>query len=752
MNTTLQPKRLMLTAIACALLSACNTDSDTQTSYSKPAVPTGLGYEQSVPLASLSGTAVVDGDIVVTNAKGNVVAYDNNVNPILQILSGFDQIWSVGDTTWLATGSSDLSVADGYESYTGVAGGATNSTSGALSLDFANETTLDADVWQYNFDYVRTLTRPGQSAADVDRSQAVNQVFAYLDDQREKGYSVTSGLGALADAYRSGANATSPYSTSSDGSTVLVDGSEIDIFDDSKLMDEGLGDGGTNYGESGYQLDDVIALLDTIRDFGASTEAPKYHFASPRPWRIESDYRVASFSSIEDATALECHKLDGSVTEKFYDLPSDPLVSPLIGLRCAGRTIYTDNGAGSYSANYTAGSGDAWVSGRAKDGAFPSGHTTEAVDRGLGLAYAIPSRFAEMAMRAIDLGTNRIVAGMHSPLDVIGGRIMGIAVTAAALNANPEIASAALTQANSYFLAKAQASDYQSIYDYAHSAVSELEAQRYSDHDQMKARYLAALTYGFAPLAESSAAPEVPKGAQVLLASRFPYLSDAQRRAVLATTEIGSNYPVINQSRGWGRLNLFAAADGYGAFNGDVTVTMSSDDGEFGASDRWRNDISGTGLLTKLGDGSLTLAGDNRYSGGTLLQAGTLIAAAASAFGDGTLYQQAGTLEVSIAAGASDSAQGQLIVSDYVQDGGQLTLDLRNHAQLTARASIYLSAGSLVLTVPTLSEETHYTVLSAAYLEGEFSSVSATDSLGTRYDVAISYLSTGASVTITPQA
>ena len=751
MKISHQQKIWALTAISCAILTACDAESDSENSYSKPALPTGLGYEQIITTPDISGTAVVDGDIEVTNYKGNIVAYDEGVNPILQILTGFNDIWSVGNSTWSSTGSSDLNVADGYETYTGIERGATNSTSSALLLEFDGENTLDDKVWQYNFDYVKTLTRNGETEPDVNRDDAASQVFAYLDDQREKGYSITSGLGALADDYRSGANSTSPYSYNAQGTVVLVDDTEVDIFDDGKLPNEGLGEGGTNYGQSGYQLDDVVALLDTIRDFGASTEAPKYHFESPRPWRIESDYSVASFNSIDDVTTLECHNLDDSVTEKFYDFPSDPIVSPIIGLRCAGRTIYTDNGDGSFSSNYTSGSGDAWVSGRAKDGGFPSGHTTEAVDRGLGLAYAIPERFAEMAMRAVDLGTNRIVAGMHSPLDVIGGRIMGTAVTAAAISANPTIASAAVSQANSYFLAKAQTAGFDSIDDYAHSDVSDVEAARYSDHDEMKARYLAALTYGFEPLDEDSAAPEVPKGAEVLLASRFPYLDDDQRRAVLATTEIDSNYPVIKQSRGWGRLNLFAAADGYGAFDGDVTVTMNSDDGEFGAQDSWGNDISGAGLLTKLGDGSLTLTGDNSYSGGTLLEAGSLIAASSSAFGNGTLYQQDGTLEIAID-DDSNGSQGTLDVSAYVQDGGDLVLNLGNNAKLNATGSIYLSGGNLILNVPSLTETQSYEVLSAAYLNGEFSSVTAIDSTGTHYDVSVSYTETGAAVSVSPQA
>ena len=71
----------------------------------------------------------------------------------------------------------------------------------------------------------------------------------------------------------------------------------------------------------------------------------------------------------------------------------------------------------------------------------------------------------------------------------------------------------------------------------------------------------------------------MPKGAEILLQTRFPYLSADQRRVVLKTTELPSGYPVMDDAEGWGRLNLFAAADGYGAFNGNVIVSMDASQG-----------------------------------------------------------------------------------------------------------------------------------------------------------------------------
>lgn len=51
----------------------------------------------------------------------------------------------------------------------------------------------------------------------------------------------------------------------------------------------------------------------------------------------------------------------------------------------------------------------------------------------------------------------------------------------------------------------------------------------------------------------------------MLLETRQPYLNAEQRRVVLKTTAIASGYPAMDDAEGFGRLNLFAAADGFGA-------------------------------------------------------------------------------------------------------------------------------------------------------------------------------------------
>lgn len=299
----------------------------------------------------------------------------------------------------------------------------------------------------------------------------------------------------------------------------------------------------------------------------------------------------------------------------------------------------------------------------ATDGGFVSGHTAEAYRDAIAMAYVVPERFQEVLTRASELGENRILAGMHSPLDVLGGRIHGTAVAAANLYdaANATIKATAHTQAHAYLQANGGAACATSLNDCAHAATTSTD--RFADHDANKANYARRMTYGFSRIGTAGAPAMVPKGAEVVLETRLPYLTAEQRRVVLKTTAFDSGYPGMDDAEGWGRLNLFAAADGYGVFTGDVTVTMDASLGGFNARDTWRNDISGNGLLTKQGSGTLVLAGANAWSGGAIVSAGTLSGTSATAFGTGDVYATGGTVQSKVATGSLNIA-GNLTVKD----------------------------------------------------------------------------------------
>nr|WP_156889547.1 S-layer homology domain-containing protein [Paenibacillus harenae] len=364
------------------------------------------------------------------------------------------------------------------------------------------------------------------------------------------------------------------------------------IPDDATTVKYSDGNGTNKGGNSDSELGKMVDLIGTLRGNYASTTPAKNFYNYMRPWRwLDTSVIVPTLVPVRNTTTPET------------------------------------------------------------DGGFPSGHTNASYLASLALAYTVPERFQEMLTRASDMGNSRIVAGMHSPLDVMGGRVMATALAAATL-ADPDHAE--LKQA---------------AYDQAHDILLKetgTAEDRYSDYKKNKEAFTERLTYGFSPIASTTEDMTVPKGAEVLLETRLPYLSDGQRREILATTGLPSGYPLLDDPEGWGRLNLFAAADGYGAFNSDVTVTMDTYKGGFHAADSWRNDIAGAGKLTKKGTGTLKLLGGNTYSGGTELYAGTLEGGSATAFGSGDVLNNGGTLtenvtgKITIGGSFTQAAEGTL--------------------------------------------------------------------------------------------
>ncbi|ELX13455.1 hypothetical protein Jab_1c20840 [Janthinobacterium sp. HH01] len=359
----------------------------------------------------------------------------------------------------------------------------------------------------------------------------------------------------------------------------------------------------------------------------------------------------------------------------------------------------------------------------ATDGGFTSGHSAEAARDAVAMAYAVPERFQEMLSRGLELGESRILAGMHSPLDVLSGRILGQASAAANLAdpANAAKKAAAVTQAHATLMA-ATGTTADSFAAYAQSGTAAND--RFADYATNKANYLRRSTYGFAPVAATNVAAAVPKGAEVLLETRQPYLSDAQRRVVLKTTALPSGYPVMDEAEGWGRLNLFAAADGYGAFNGNVTIVMDAGKGGFNAVDRWRNDIGGTGKLIKQGTGTLKLAGANSWTGGTELTAGTLQGDSAAAFGAGDVYVSGGTL-------VANAPAPLKVAGKYTQLSGSTTLELDlgaagSQGSLAVATTATIAGGTLRVKFvngykPKAGDV--LTVITAASLKGKFTTI-----------------------------
>jgi autotransporter-associated beta strand protein len=542
--------------------------------------------------------------------------------------------------------------------------------------DFSNEEILEKTVWRENIQYV----------IDVCDDRTEDQALAaYYDDVRGHNYTVLDGLGPLAEAYKEGSGATTTIDHAFDG---------FDVNEEIKYEenDEGV-DGGTSESELGAIYDLVYCL----RQADASTSGSKYFYLSPRPWRMNNEGEVVPLD--EDNDGIDDTETMGTEDDLRTYAVYESSVKVVPALKYIRR--HEENG------------------GRGKDGGYPSGHTNAAYLASIAYAYAVPERFSEMLTRASQVGENRILAGMHSPLDVMGGRLHSLAVAAAALSNenNDETKNAAYEKAREYFGHLADEAGM-TLYEFAHTN----DTSDWSDHDVNKALYRERMAYGFTQ--DSSAAgadPVVPEGAETLLETRLPYLTADQRRAVLYTTEIDSGYPVLDDSNGWGRLDYVTAADGYGAFLGDVTVTMDANRGGFYQHGWWRNDIYGEGLLTKKGNGILTLTGDNSYRGGTLLEEGTLEAESTTAFGNGDVYIVDGTMLV--------DTEGSLQLSgDFTMDDGTLDIIMDDDSsQITVHGTAYLDGGSLNLDFSAfqIKSGTDITLMTAGAVCGEFENVIA---------------------------
>ncbi|WP_082405844.1 phosphatase PAP2 family protein [Microbacterium sp. No. 7] len=207
--------------------------------------------------------------------------------------------------------------------------------------------------------------------------------------------------------------------------------------------------------------------------------------------------------------------------------------------------------------------------------AFPSGHTAYAYGTGIVLATLLPELGPEIITRASEAGLARNVLGVHYPLDVIGGRVSGH-VNVAELYADAAYLTDTILPARAeltaYLTAQCAADGHgitlatcitavgaNADRGYQNAFTDVVSTAPVTDRASALAAYEARMTYGFAPVGDTGQAAVVPEGAETLLVTAFPALTNEQRRAVLAATEIDSGYPLDSSSEGWQRINLAAA-------------------------------------------------------------------------------------------------------------------------------------------------------------------------------------------------
>jgi membrane-associated phospholipid phosphatase len=493
-----------------------------------------------------------------------------------------------------------------------------------------------------------------ETVVRMTRSRTAAQTLAAIhDDRTAQPYSVLNGLGVLSSTFMTGigssTTATAPASLTPTSYviTTLADyaptAQGINYLNGATIGFATFGDGTATPLASAANF-----LNNTIRN-NASTEPPKRTFERymgstgpvTDPASIAAgvisplDARYGNYNAVTNKTALTSADTTQFVVPTYFSKFPVPAaygdtvnwvrgfsVTPAMVAANSGKPITVPN-VGSYDASgnftpttfnvgdYVPGIGTAprpyrlstevsvptelWqiINGTNPygDGAFVSGHTNLAYNQALGLAFLVPQQYEGLLARAADLGNNRILAGMHSPLDVIGGRIEATAIVAtniynALYDANGNRVDWT-NPANTAAYAVYQAYTRTQKYLAQSCGVSSVEAciertQADADHDHHGGReqedcnldqddargYTYRMTYGLA-LAGYAHSPEiVPVQAQVLLLTRFPYLTDEQRTEILRDTALPSGFALLdgNTWDGWGRLNLYAAASGHGSF------------------------------------------------------------------------------------------------------------------------------------------------------------------------------------------
>ena len=337
-------------------------------------------------------------------------------------------------------------------------------------------------------------------------------------------------------------------------------------------------------------------------------------------------------------------------------------------------------------------------------GGFPSGHTNAIFLTSYGMAYGFPQRFHEILMTAAENGNYRVVAGVHSCLDVMGGRMTATAL-AGSIFANKE-------DGNYHVMPEAYQATQENLFKDVIPAVATLAD--YEAYQKNLEQFMYYLTYDFEPIHDTTQPMRVPKGAESILETRLPYLDDTQRRYVIYTTGLPSGYPLLDDAEGWGRVNYYKAAAGYGAFVNDVVVNMDASLGAYNASDSWLNDISGEGGLTLQGSGRLALVGKNTFTGGVTVEGGELVMVSDTALGTGNVKVTGGVL--------SETVDGVATISgDFEQTKGKLVLGMDSTDDVLNIAGTAKLGGTLIVEIAEGANIAFGTaVLSAEAIDGNF--------------------------------
>lgn len=187
-------------------------------------------------------------------------------------------------------------------------------------------------------------------------------------------------------------------------------------------------------------------------------------------------------------------------------------------------------------------------------GSFPSGHAVWGYAQAFLIAAMLPELGPQLLARGAEYGSHRVVLGVHSPLDVIGGRMRAQATVARMLGDRrfTDVFAQARTELRDSLSARSGA-------PLARIAASQRPWIPTAD---ALTTYRQRATFAFAPTGGATDRPAaIPPAAVNLIRPAHPGLSDAQLRALLARTALPAGNPldIGGPFGGWQRLDLARA-------------------------------------------------------------------------------------------------------------------------------------------------------------------------------------------------